>query len=152
VIEVMDDLDPYSSLLGIDWQFDNNVMLNLKKRQILYEIDTLCVIAPLYPNEGDRYNEDMNGDVQRSIIEIIYQIIGHREDCINAMIYGELSWISMHSHDIDLEDDMDRWKNKLYEVSTRIYEKITKVVCLINTEFCDAPRFDRTGSVDTLLA
>jgi hypothetical protein len=31
VIEIMDDYDPYPALLGIDWAFDNNVVLNLKK-------------------------------------------------------------------------------------------------------------------------
>jgi hypothetical protein len=31
VIEIMDDSGPYPSLLGIDWDFDNNVVLNLKK-------------------------------------------------------------------------------------------------------------------------
>jgi hypothetical protein len=32
VIEIMDDSDPYPALLGINWAFDNNVALNLKKR------------------------------------------------------------------------------------------------------------------------
>jgi hypothetical protein len=32
VMEIMDDFDPYPALLGIDWAFDNNVVLNLKKR------------------------------------------------------------------------------------------------------------------------
>jgi hypothetical protein len=31
VIEIMDDFDPYPTLLGIDWAFKNNVVLNLKK-------------------------------------------------------------------------------------------------------------------------
>jgi hypothetical protein len=31
VIEIMNDLDPYLSLLGIDWKFGNNAILNLKK-------------------------------------------------------------------------------------------------------------------------
>jgi hypothetical protein len=37
VIEIMDDFDPYPSLLGIDWAFDNNVVLNLKKRHMSFE-------------------------------------------------------------------------------------------------------------------
>jgi len=28
----MDKFDPYPPLLGIDWAFDNNAVLNLKKR------------------------------------------------------------------------------------------------------------------------
>jgi hypothetical protein len=31
VIEIMDDSYPYPSLLGIEWEFENNVMLNMKK-------------------------------------------------------------------------------------------------------------------------
>jgi hypothetical protein len=43
VIEIMDDYDPYLALLGIDWAFDNNVVLNLKKRQMSFETDTPCM-------------------------------------------------------------------------------------------------------------
>jgi hypothetical protein len=53
VIEIMDESDPYPALLGIDWAFDNNVVLNLKKRQMSFETDTLCVVMPLDPYEGD---------------------------------------------------------------------------------------------------
>jgi hypothetical protein len=31
VIEIMDDLEPYPMLLKIQWEFDNNAFLNLKK-------------------------------------------------------------------------------------------------------------------------
>jgi hypothetical protein len=30
-IEIMDESDPYPALLEIDWAFENNVVLNLKK-------------------------------------------------------------------------------------------------------------------------
>jgi hypothetical protein len=43
VIEIMDESDPYPALLGIDWDFDNNVVLNLKKHQMSFETDTLHV-------------------------------------------------------------------------------------------------------------
>jgi len=32
VMEIMDYSDQYPTLLGIDWAFDNNAMLKLKKR------------------------------------------------------------------------------------------------------------------------
>jgi hypothetical protein len=40
VIEIMDESDPYPAFLGIDWDFDNNVVLNLKKCQMSFETDT----------------------------------------------------------------------------------------------------------------
>jgi hypothetical protein len=54
VIDIMDDSNPYPALLGIDWAFKNNVVLNLKKRQMSIENDTMRVVAPLDPYEGDR--------------------------------------------------------------------------------------------------
>jgi hypothetical protein len=53
VIEIMDESNPYPSLLGIDWAFENNVVLNLKKRKMSFETDTLHVVMPLDPYEGD---------------------------------------------------------------------------------------------------
>jgi hypothetical protein len=72
VIEIMDDLYPYPTLLGIYWEFNNNVVLNLKKRNMYFETYTLPMIAPLDPNEGGRHNDPVNKDVHSSIIENIY--------------------------------------------------------------------------------
>lgn len=52
-----------------------------------FEMDTLWVIVPLDPNEGDIYNDILNKDAQRSIIENIYHIMGHIEDYINTTTY-----------------------------------------------------------------
>lgn len=60
VIETMDESYTYSSLIGIDWEFENNVALNLKERKMSYGTNNLRLIKPLYFNEGNRYNEPMN--------------------------------------------------------------------------------------------
>jgi hypothetical protein len=54
----------------------------MKKQQMSFEIDTLCVIVPLDQNEGNMYNEPVNEDAWTSITENIYQITGHRGDYI----------------------------------------------------------------------
>jgi hypothetical protein len=147
VIEIMDDLEPYPNLLGIDWAFDNNAMLNLKKRHMSLEKYTFHVIAQLDPNEGDIYNEG----VHSSIIENIYTITGRREDYVNPKVDGELSWRSFRSYDTNSDNAMDIWKNKLYDVSTRRCVQITKAVCWIGLELCDLLRFDDIVPVDTFL-
>jgi hypothetical protein len=38
------------------------MMLNLKKRQMSFEIDILRMVVPLDPYEGSRYNEPMDED------------------------------------------------------------------------------------------
>jgi hypothetical protein len=89
-IKIMDESDPYPALLSIDWAFDNNAVLNLKKRYMSFETNTLHVFAPLDTYEGYMYNEPMDEDAWSSIIDNIYKIAGHREDYINPTIDGEL--------------------------------------------------------------
>jgi hypothetical protein len=52
VIEIVDDSCPYPALLGIDWAFNNSIVVDLKKRRMTFEGDVLRVIAPLDPDEG----------------------------------------------------------------------------------------------------
>ena len=37
VIEIIDDSDPYLALLGIEWEMENAVVINLKKKQMTFE-------------------------------------------------------------------------------------------------------------------
>jgi hypothetical protein len=55
VIEIVGDSYPYPTLLGIEWDFNNSTMVDLKKRKKMFEGDGLRVIAPLDPDEGQRY-------------------------------------------------------------------------------------------------
>jgi hypothetical protein len=52
VIEIVDDSYPYPVLLGIDWAFNNSIMVDLKKRRMTFERDGLRFIGPLDPDEG----------------------------------------------------------------------------------------------------
>jgi hypothetical protein len=52
VIEIVDNGCPYPVLLGIDWAFNNSIVVDLKKRRMMFEGEGLRVIAPLDLNEG----------------------------------------------------------------------------------------------------
>jgi hypothetical protein len=52
VIEIVDDSCPYPALLGIDWAFNNSIVVDLKKICMTFERDGLRVIVPLDPDEG----------------------------------------------------------------------------------------------------
>jgi len=52
VIENFDDGNPYPTLLGIDWAIDMNGVINVKKRRMSFEINSIRVIVPLDPAEG----------------------------------------------------------------------------------------------------
>lgn len=36
VIEIVDDSNPYPTLLGLHWDFENMFIVNLKKRQLVF--------------------------------------------------------------------------------------------------------------------
>ena len=55
VIEIIDDNTPYPVLLGIDWEFENQEIINLKKKTISFEGNGIQVIGPLDPALGPRY-------------------------------------------------------------------------------------------------
>jgi hypothetical protein len=98
-IEITNDYDPFPTLHGIDWVFENNAVLNLKKRQILFETDTLHVIYILM--NRDIYNDPVDEDGQSYVIENIYKITRTMEYYINPTVDGELRYQRMKSYDID---------------------------------------------------
>jgi hypothetical protein len=48
----MGEKDPYPSFLGIDWEYNNYVVINLKKESMTFEVDGLKVVQPLDPYLG----------------------------------------------------------------------------------------------------
>jgi len=75
VIEVMDDINPYPTLLGIDWAIDMNRVINSKKRTMLLERKLLQVVVPLDLAKELHYNE-LRRDYEKSDDDLdqIYKI------------------------------------------------------------------------------
>jgi hypothetical protein len=71
-----------------------------------------------------------------------------REDYINPIEDGELSWRSMKTYDNYLEDSIERWKNKIYKISTRRCARITTGV---HDEKFSSYWFDGIDQVDTFI-
>jgi hypothetical protein len=57
VIEIVDVKTPYLALLGLEWSFDNQEIINLKKRKMTFDSREYKVVAPLNPSEGERFVE-----------------------------------------------------------------------------------------------
>jgi len=60
VIEIVDDRNPYPTLLGIDWSIDMNGVINLRKHPVSFERKSLHVVVPLDPIEGPCYVEPVH--------------------------------------------------------------------------------------------
>jgi hypothetical protein len=57
VIKILDENTPYPTLLGFDWAFDNQTIIDFKNIWTVFEVDELKVATPLDPTEGIRYVE-----------------------------------------------------------------------------------------------
>lgn len=57
VIEIFNDSNPYSTLLGIYLVIDMNGVITLKKRRTSFERKSLLVIVPLDHAEGAHYTK-----------------------------------------------------------------------------------------------
>jgi hypothetical protein len=95
VIEIVDDTIPYPTLLGVDWAFDNQSIINLKTWKLTIELVEYRVIAPLDPWEGERFVEPTCLDLEE--ISQLYKTTTRYEDYINPTTDGILSWQSITS-------------------------------------------------------
>jgi hypothetical protein len=58
VIEIVDGSKPYPTLLGLDWDFDNQTIIDLKKRQMIFEVEDLKLLHHWIPQkEEDMWNQ-----------------------------------------------------------------------------------------------
>ena len=80
VIEIVDDNTPYLALLGIDWATNMNRVINLRKRKIIFEKKSLCVIVPMDLVEGLCYIEPMCDYESDDDLDCIYMIIAQDQD------------------------------------------------------------------------
>ena len=69
VIDIVDDTNPYPTLLGIDWEIDNKTIINFKKRILSFEDSELRVVAPIDPLEGKRYVKLVNSEHQGNYLD-----------------------------------------------------------------------------------
>ena len=74
VIEIVDENNPYPALLGIDCATDMNGLIDLKKRKMIFEKKSLCIIIPLRPTKGLRYTEAVCDYESDDYLDCIYKI------------------------------------------------------------------------------
>lgn len=59
VIEIMDDNNPYPVILRIYWDTDMNGIININKRNMIFEKKLVRMIVPLDIVEGSCYTEPL---------------------------------------------------------------------------------------------
>lgn len=79
VIEIVYETNMYSTLLGTDWAFDNSAILNFMNNKMSFELNAVRLVAPLDPQEGERYNKLVKDDVEIKEIDNLYNITTRRK-------------------------------------------------------------------------
>jgi len=118
VIEIVDDSNPYPTLLGIDWATDMNRIIILKKCKMIFEKKSLRRVVLLDPAEGARYTEPMHDDDNDDNLNCIYKITAREQDWVNLTTDGRISWERDNSCTSDLDEEVEQWQNWLHEVTT----------------------------------
>jgi hypothetical protein len=75
VIDIMGDKDPYPSLLGIDWAYDNYAVIDLKKDTMKFEAYGIKVVQTLDLYVGPRYIEPTNNNMEGEDLDQLYTVI-----------------------------------------------------------------------------
>lgn len=145
VIDIVDDNIPYSDLLGIDWDFDMDAIINLKRRSMVFEKNGIKVVVPLDPCEGVMYTEPFHNEYGDEDIDHIYKLDAQDEDWINPTIDGRISWDKDSLCVSDSDEELENEHNQLHEVSTLCYNKLTKSLHCISKKVHNLPYYDGIG-------
>ena len=117
VIKIADVNNPYFALLGIDWATNMDGVINLKKRKMIFE-KSLRVIIPLDLAKGSRYMEPVFDNESDDDLVCIYKITTRDQDWVNRIADGWIAWEHESSCTSDSDEEIERWQNRLHEVST----------------------------------
>jgi hypothetical protein len=107
-IEIVDGTTPYPTLLGLDWAFDNQIIINLKTRKMTFESRDYRVIAPLDPSEGERFVEPTCLDLEE-IIQL-YRTTAREEDYVNPTADRVINWRNTISCATDSDTGLENWQ------------------------------------------
>jgi hypothetical protein len=110
VMDMVDESIPFPTLLGIDWAFDNQAIINLKTRKMIFEAGNFRVVAPLDPSDCERYVEPVPDSVLEDDVNQLYRTTAREEDYVNPTADGVLSWRSINSDMSDSDTGVENWQ------------------------------------------
>ena len=108
VIDILDDTNPYPALFGIHWGIDNQIIINFKKRILTFEYSELRVVALIDLLEGQRYVDPVNNEGKGNYLDHIDNIKFARDDYINPIADGNLSWRIIISCTLDFGEALEK--------------------------------------------
>jgi hypothetical protein len=87
----VDDNQPYPTLMGLEWDFDSQAIINLKMMEMIFKVGYFKITTPLDLSEGKRYEEPTRGND----IDKLYNMTAQMECYVNLTADGAMSWRSI---------------------------------------------------------
>lgn len=110
MIDIMGDKDPYIVLLGIDWAYENYVVIDLKKEMMIFKVEGIRAIQPLDPYQGPKFTEPVDDKDEPGMLDQPYMLTaGKGEDYINPTTGGFVSWRGIQSSKTSSKAAWDAW-------------------------------------------
>ena len=110
VIEIIDDSMSYPTLLGIDWEFDNQAIINLKRKTMPFKGNGIRVIGQLDLALGPRYTKLITAEEEACNIDVVYQSTTMQGDYVKPNNDVMLSWHYEISCTFDLKVGLEYWQ------------------------------------------
>ena len=91
VINIVDDTNPYPTLLVMYWAIENHNIINFKKMILSFEDNEMRVVSPIDPLKGKIYVELVYNEGQGDYLDQIYNVTTLKEYYVNPAADGNLS-------------------------------------------------------------
>jgi hypothetical protein len=146
VIKIVDGTTPYPTFLGMDWEFDNQVIIDLNIRKMKFESGEYIVIVPIDPSKGERFVEPTCLNLEE--INQLYRTTAHEEEYVKPTADGVISWRSITSCASESDIRLENWQEILHEVSTRRCIIIDRAIRWVGTEIREPPIFHGVNDLE----
>jgi len=118
---------------------------------MIFEKKSLRVIIPLDPTKGLRYTEPVHDYESDDDLDCIYKITMWDQDWVNSSMDGRITWEHKNSYTSDFDEEIERWQNRLHEVTTLNCNMITYLLHCVSFEIRNMPTYDGLTEVYTFL-
>ena len=71
VIEIMGEMDPYPTLIEIEWAYENYGIIDLKNKTMTFEAYGMKVMQPLYMHQCPWYTDRVQENMEPCVLDDI---------------------------------------------------------------------------------
>lgn len=128
-----------------------NGVINLKKKKMVFEKQSLHAVIPLDLTEGPHYTEPMRDEGIDDEPDCIYKITSRNQDWVNPTMKGRISWSHAKSCTKDSDGEDERWHSRLNGETTLNDNIMTRSLYCVRAQDCNLSMYDGLRVVNEFL-